>query len=68
MPTSPTTLAKGLYSRAEAAEYLRMSQSRLDQLIRAGDLAAVQDGRSVKIRASELERYINDLPSYEPAS
>lgn len=55
-------------TRAEAAQFLRTSQRRLDELIRSGALAAVRDGRSVKILTSELERYIADLPAYEPAA
>jgi len=57
-----------LNSRAEAASYLRMSKRRLDELIKAGAIAAVRDGRNVKITGAELERYIADLPSYEPVS
>jgi excisionase family DNA binding protein len=58
----------GLRTRAEAAEYLRTSERRLDELIRAGQLAAVRDGAKVKIYVSELERYIATLPAFEPAS
>lgn len=58
----------GLRSRAEAAEYLSCSERRLDELIRAGALAAVRDGKNVKITAAELERYVAELPAYEPAS
>lgn len=58
----------GLRTRKEAAAYLRTSTRRLDELIRAGALAAVRDGRSVKIPAEELDRYIADLPSYEPVA
>ena len=58
----------GLHSRAEAAAYLRMSQRRLDELIKTGSIAALRDGRSVKITVNELERYIADLPSHEPAT
>lgn len=58
----------GLNSRAESAKYLKTSVRRLDELIRSGQLCAVRDGRSVKVTTAELERYIRDLPSYEPAS
>lgn len=58
----------GLQTRAQAAEYLSTSQRRLDELIRAGALAAVRDGSSVKIHTTELERYIAELPAYEPAA
>lgn len=67
MPSIQTTSA-GLRTRAEAAQFLRTSQRRLDELIKSGAIAAVRDGRSVKILTSELERYIADLPSYEPAT
>lgn len=60
---------KLLFTRKEAALALATSERRLDELIKAGDLAAVQDGpRSVKITATELERYISDLSSHEPRS
>lgn len=67
MPSQELT-SSGLRTRAEAAQFLRTSQRRLDELIRSGALAAVRDGRSVKILTSELERYIADLPAYEPAA
>lgn len=58
----------GLRTRSEAAVYLACSERRLDELIRAGAIAAVRDGKNVKIRTTELERYISELPAYEPAS
>lgn len=70
MPTTTFTdrASGGLNTRREACEYLKTSRSRLDELIRSGAIAAVRDGRSVKIATTELERYISDLPSFEPAS
>lgn len=68
MPTQDALSSGGLRSRAEAAAYLRMSKRRLDDLIRSGAICAVRDGRNVKITSTELERYIADLPSYEPVS
>jgi excisionase family DNA binding protein len=70
MPTD-TALAPscgGLHTVVGAAGYLQTSQRRVWQLLRTGDLAAVRDGRTVKITTAELERFIRDLPSYEPAS
>lgn len=67
MPSTETA-SGGLRTRAEAAQFLRTSMRRLDELIKSGTIAAVRDGRSVKIPAAELDRYINDLPAYEPAS
>ena len=37
------------------------------ELLKSGELAAVRDGGRVKIRVAELDRYIADLLSYEPA-
>jgi excisionase family DNA binding protein len=68
MPIGIASDSGGLYSRAESARYLKTSQRRLDELIRSGALCAVRDGRSVKVTGRELERYIADLPSYEPGS
>lgn len=64
MPTHDIT-SGGLRTRAEAADYLRTSKRRLDDLIRAGAITAVRDGRQVKIAATELERFVNALPVVE---
>lgn len=68
MPNPNAPDSGGLRSRAEAARYLKTSPRRLDELIRSGEIAAVRDGRNVKITQAELERYIADLPSYEPVA
>ena len=47
---------------------LSTSRRRIMELLKSGELAAVRDGGWVKIRVAELDRYIADLPSYEPAS
>lgn len=67
MPTNNAPDSGGLNSRVEAARYLKMSVRRLDELLRVGAINALRDGRSVKITGRELERYISELPSYEPA-
>jgi excisionase family DNA binding protein len=59
---------KRLLSRKGAAEYLDISQRRLDELTRVGALAAKRDGRSVKYDITELDRYASDLPDWEPRS
>lgn len=69
MPTTePAPASGGLRTRAEAAEYLRTSERRLDELIRSGALAAVRDGGRVRILITELDRYVAELPAYEPAA
>lgn len=68
MPTASAPASGGLRTRAESAQYLRTSLRRLDELIKSGALAAVRDGRSVKIPATELDRYILELPAWEPVA
>lgn len=68
MSTQLAAASGGLQSRADAARYLKTSLRRLDELIKSGQLAAVRDGRSVKITTVELERYIADLPAWEPVA
>jgi excisionase family DNA binding protein len=57
-----------LYDHAGAAEVLSTSERRVHKLRRAGKLAAVQDGRTLKFTLDELRRYAESLPSYEPKS
>lgn len=59
---------KGLYDADGAAAYLSTSQRRIHDLRRAGELAAVQDGREFKFTQDELDRYIESLPAWEPKS
>jgi excisionase family DNA binding protein len=55
-----------LLNKADAAAALSMSQRRLDELVAAGEIAAVQDGGRVKFRPAELQRYADALPNWEP--
>jgi hypothetical protein len=57
---------KLLYSHDSAAELLDTTARRVHELRRAGSLAAVQDGRSLKFTIQELQRYANSLPAFEP--
>jgi excisionase family DNA binding protein len=57
---------KLLYSHDSAAELLDTTARRVHELRRAGSLAAVQDGRSLKFTKQELERYAASLPAFEP--
>lgn len=59
---------KLLYDKAAAAEALSTSERRIDELRRAGELNAVQDGREFKFTATELQRYVDSLNEYEPRS
>ncbi|WP_457143240.1 helix-turn-helix domain-containing protein [Mycobacterium sp. URHB0021] len=55
-----------LYTKNQTAELLATSTKKINRLVLAGDLAAIRHDGRVKFRASELERYINELPSHEP--
>ena len=59
---------KRLYSRASAAEYLDKSEREIDRLIRLGDILAKRDGRRVVIDVAELDRYVDRLPPFIPAT
>ena len=69
MPPTTTQNASeldGLTKLTAAAKQLSMSVTRLRELIDAGHIAAVRDGGRIKIRNSELQRYMAELPAYEP--
>ena len=71
MPTTTTAHAPscmGLHTVVGAAAYLHTSQRRVWKMLQSGDLTAVRDGRMVKITQAELDRYIANLPAYEPAA
>ena len=65
---APAPDSGGLHTVSGAGEYLKTSERRVWELLRSGVLAAVRDGRAVKITTVELERYIRELPAYEPVA
>jgi excisionase family DNA binding protein len=48
------------YSMREAAEAIGMCERSIWQAIKDGHLAAAKIGRSVRIRADELDRFLRD--------
>lgn len=60
------TESKLLYDHAGAAELLSTTERRIHELRRAGVLAAVADGRTLKFSLDELRRYASSLPAFEP--
>ena len=52
------TATKQLLNRAEAAEALALSVRMIDELVKSGDLPVVRIGRSVRIRPSALDYFI----------
>lgn len=54
---------RGLFDRAQAADFLSTSARRVDELRRTGVLRAVRDGREYKFTSSDLLTYIDGLPA-----
>jgi len=55
----PKTMA---YSPEEAAKVIGLSKAGIYRLLRAGKLRCRKAGHRTLILASELERYLNELP------
>jgi excisionase family DNA binding protein len=53
-------------TRKEAAQELRISLAKLDRVIARGDLKAKKHGHSTFVMASEIDRYIEQLPDVTP--
>ena len=51
-----------LLTRKESQDYLKISLSTLERLIKSGTLPAVKIGRQVRIKRSDLERYATQTP------
>lgn len=52
-----------LLTRAEVAQYLRVSDRTVSRLIRAGQLPALRIGRAVRIRHADLLEMLDGNPS-----
>ncbi|TAE90219.1 MAG: DNA-binding protein [Verrucomicrobia bacterium] len=52
-----------LITRQEAAEILRQSVRKIDMLIVSGDLPAVRIGRSVRIRKTSIDLFVESRES-----
>jgi excisionase family DNA binding protein len=64
----PPVPASGLkfLTRKEAARELRVSLATLDRMIGRGQLKAKKHGHSTFVMATEVERYIKELPDVQP--
>ena len=58
--TSRLDLTRRAYSMREAAQAIGMCERSIWQAIKDGHLAAAKIGRSVRIRAEELDRFLRD--------
>ena len=69
MPRNTTIPDKPIrLRRKHAAEYLDVSERRIDYLISLGELPARKEGKSVFVMMRDLEAYANNQPTWEPAS
>ena len=62
-PQAPAVTTDDLLTRAEVAQYLRVSDRTVSRLIRAGKLPASRIGRAVRIRHADLLDMLNEKPS-----
>jgi excisionase family DNA binding protein len=60
-------MADRLLTAAEVADQLRVSTMTIYRLIRRGELAAVRVGRNYRVRAADLDRFL-DAQTVDPAS
>jgi hypothetical protein len=65
-PPMPQSSAPKFLTRKEAARELRISIAKLDRLIGSRKLKAKKHGHSTFVMASEIDRYIEELPDIEP--
>ena len=56
------------FSVAEACSAARIGRTSLYQAIRAGQLRALKNGRRTIILATDLHRYLENLPAIEAAA
>jgi len=61
-PHDAAVITNDLLTRAEAAQYLRVSDRTVSRLIRKGQLPASRIGRAVRIRQSDLLDMLNEKP------
>ena len=52
-------IEEAMHKKEEVAEYLRVSPSTIDRLIRSGQLEALKIGRSVRITDKALRRFLS---------
>ena len=62
-PQAPVDATDDLLTRAEVAQYLRVSDRTVSRLIRTGELPASRIGRAVRIRQSDLLDMLNKKPT-----
>lgn len=62
-PQAPAPTPDDLLTRAEVAQYLRVSDRTVSRLIRTGQLPAARIGRAVRIRQSDLLDMLDGKPS-----
>lgn len=60
--TKTFAFTPALFTKDAAAFYLGMSEREVDDLRKVGELIPVGDGKRIKFRRAELDRYAESLP------
>ena len=55
-----------IYTIPEVAEYLKMSKAKVYNLVQIREIPHIKIGRNVRIRLSELEKWINSNAKSRP--
>lgn len=55
-----------LWTVAEVADHMRVSNMTVYRLIKAGDLPAIRVGKNYRIRSSDLEAYLDGAVAVRP--
>jgi excisionase family DNA binding protein len=64
-PPVPKDAGTEVLTVPEAASYLRVSQKTIQRLISGGKLKAFSVGRAIRIRRTELQRFIDENSLFE---
>jgi excisionase family DNA binding protein len=64
-PETVSTIQKRVLLTKEAAAFLAISLPTLYRITKAGELAHVRIGRSVRYRLEDLEQFLNDRSTME---
>jgi excisionase family DNA binding protein len=55
---SPSTIPAILVTRQQTARALSLSERRIDQLLRSGELDAIRSGKRVLVTVESVNRYV----------
>lgn len=56
------------YTTKTAAAYLQMRPQKIGELVRAGEISHIRDGRLIKFSQKDLDKYMNDRRIFDAAT